>query len=138
MGMEQERRGGEWLHRRPGLLRLRVAGFGAHWCERTSTRPLQGDGMAVSMETGVCICRMASRLGSSRWLSPCIWQLQRMGNKDGQDRDTKERKRSKGYPAGEKLRHFTARRSHCVFECDFRSAAFSNSHTENLAEYTEG
>lgn len=82
MGIEQERNGGggEWLWRRPGLRRLRVTGFGswfsdgAHRPERTSTRPLQGDGDVVSMETGVCICRKASRLRWSRWFSPCIWQ----------------------------------------------------------------
>lgn len=86
MGMEQERNGGggEWLGRRPGLRRLRVLGMGSLCSdepERTSVRPLQGDGDDVSMETGVCICRKASRLGSSRWFSTCIWHLEEMRKK---------------------------------------------------------
>ena len=100
MGMEQERNGGggEWLWRRPGLRRLRVAGLGsqcsggAHRSERTSTRPLQGDGDVVSMDTGVCICRKASRLGSSRWLSPCIGKLGRkMKDKTGGEERREQR-----------------------------------------------
>lgn len=81
MGMEQERKGGggEWLWRRPGLRRLRVEELGGspgHRPGRTSTWPLQGDGDVVSMETGVCICRRASRLGLSDWFSPCVCQLE--------------------------------------------------------------
>lgn len=103
MGMEQERNGGggEWLCRRPGLLRLRVAGLGllcwdgAYRPECTSMRPLQGEGSVVAMETGVCICRMASCLGSSCWFSPCISQLEKLGNEDRRDRDEENRNRAK-------------------------------------------
>lgn len=101
MGIEQERNGGggEWLLRRPGLRRLRVVGLGsprsggAHRPGRTCMRPLQGDDV-VSMETGVCICRKASRLGSSHWFSPCIWQLKKMKKQEAEDKtETKRRER---------------------------------------------
>lgn len=94
MGMEQERNGGggERLGRRPGLRRLRVVGLGslcsggAHRPEPTSRRPLQGDDDVVSMETGVCICRKASRLGSPHRFSPCVWKLKRRETgRKGQD-----------------------------------------------------
>ena len=94
MGMEQERNGGggERLGRRPGLRRLRVVGLGslcsggAHRPEPTSMRPLQGYDDVVSMETGVCICRKASRLGSPHCFSPCIWKLKRRETqRKGQD-----------------------------------------------------
>lgn len=138
MGMEQERNGGggEWLGRRPGLLRLRVAGFaswlskGAHRPERTSTRPLHGDAVdVVSMETGVCICRKASRLGSLCRLSPCIWQLEETKARQEKERDKKRKNGEKVTEAErKKLAGFIKSRSHCVFECDFNPIAFSNSH----------
>lgn len=68
MGIEQERNGGggERLGRRPGLSRLRVVGLGSSGAPER-IQPPQGDG---DMETGVCLCRKASRLVLSRWFSP--------------------------------------------------------------------
>lgn len=81
MGMEQERNGpgGDWPRRPPGLRGPRALGFGWPRSDgpgRTATWSLHGDTVAV--ETGVCICRKASRLGSSRRSSTCILHLEKM------------------------------------------------------------
>lgn len=81
MGIEQVRNGGGGERRRPGLRRLRVAGFRSsreHRPERV--RPLQGDG---DMETGDCMCGKESRLVLSHRFSPWIWQL---NNRKGHNR----------------------------------------------------
>ncbi|TNN57883.1 hypothetical protein EYF80_031882 [Liparis tanakae] len=83
MGMEQERNGGgggggggggDRLWRRTGRRRPRASGSGS---PRSADEPGHGDG--VSVETGVCICRKASRLGSSRRSS--TWQLKKKRKK---------------------------------------------------------
>lgn len=118
MGMEQERNGGGGLWRRPGLRRLRVEGLGSLYSGGslrpgcTSMRPLHGNGDVASMETGVCICRKASRLGSSHCRSPCIWQLKtrwKTGNK--KKTETEKEKKNKGYSSGGIISNFLFKKS---------------------------